>query len=40
MIAQKKISPTRDMLESVIPDFDLVIINNFFHIDTFFVMVR
>jgi superfamily II DNA or RNA helicase len=40
IITQKKISPTRDMLESLIPDFDIVIINNFFHIDTFFTMVR
>jgi hypothetical protein len=40
IINQKKISPTRDMLESVIPDFDVVIIDNFFRIDTFFIMVR
>ena len=39
IINLKKVTPNRDILQSVIPDFDKIITENFFKIESFFVMI-
>ena len=39
LINERKLHPDRDVLESVIPDFDKTILENFFNVELFLVMV-
>lgn len=39
LINERKLHPNRDILESIIPDFDKTITENFFDIERFFIMV-